>query len=671
MRSEAGAAEMRLLGDPGRHTLGDLAERVIGPGRTPGRIGVDEQVHPPDMTLNDAGVRRGSVIDFAPPPAARSRSTAGHLVQVAGHGAGATVDLQDGVFRLGPTPRAEAAHLQPGPVTDAVVQLRVQGQLVEVEPIGGVTATLTGRRLTSRRAWTTGQLVVADRVFVRSRHPDPPATDAAEDRRHLMPIPVGQSLDRQHDLVGDGSDSHAHDPSIVTVDPVGGLGIVAEHEDAIAILRGIVIELADRSWPHGTALGIRTARPGQWEWTKWLPSVDTPSVEPGTTTSRTRPSRHVVVIDDGTAEEDDRHRHADYVVVIAAAPTQDRLAPGLSTVVHAVGGDHFEPPSAVSVTAIADGSVVVHPRVAPYALPEEVAVHRARRMTNRTTPEPSPSPPSDAELRLIPWTVARAPTAWERLLERRSRPATTVRADRPERTWPRRAVRAADHRPATGDEPAEDPVEPYERLMSGALIDDQRIVLPIGIWAERSDVASIPLHAGRRLAVVGPRRSGRSELLATMAEGARRAGADIDVFAVAPRGGALVEAGAELGVDVANGPAEVAAWCDRIEAAPRPLVFVDGADRVGGPSFVRLAGADFDHAAVVLTLDEEPTRGHWSDPWADGRLTIRLDRPTESAVFDARHRARRFDIVRRPVAAPASSDVGDEGGASHDPEDPT
>ncbi len=151
-------------------------------------------------------------------------------------------------------------------------------------------------------------------------------------------------------------------------------------------------------------------------------------------------------------------------------------------------------------------------------------------------------------------------------------------------------------------------------LVTSAASTDRQLVVPVGLDTRTGEPALSVVPYGEHVVVAGPPASGRSSILVAFAVAARRAAPDLAVFAVAPRGGPLdsVE-----GTDSPAQPDDVAGWVERILAAPgRRLVLVDDADRLGGPSFERLAAARDDGLIVVVAgrAAELRAAGHWSKP---------------------------------------------------------
>jgi len=148
-------------------------------------------------------------------------------------------------------------------------------------------------------------------------------------------------------------------------------------------------------------------------------------------------------------------------------------------------------------------------------------------------------------------------------------------------------------------------------------------VLPVGVDTRDGEIVALTLRRGGSLAVLGPPGSGRTSLLRTMAAGLAAADPDVPRFAIGPRPGGLD------GLAIApSSPADVPAWLDQILApGGQRVVFVDDADRLDGPSFVRLAeAAGAAPVAVVVAGAPDALRaaGHWARPLVRTRSGVLL-----------------------------------------------
>jgi len=604
--TDGGSVDARLTADHTRHTLGDVAAAVLGHDRTP-TIVVDGADRSSDATLTDAGVRRGSAIDLTsatssePSEPADTSPARRLLVESAGYGGQRHLALDDGTYRIGPTRRVNAPHLAPGPVDDALLVVDVGGEVVTVEAAPGHGAALDGELLLGPTRWVDGPLMIDDRILELA---PPDSTEFNRPSGPLTALPLGRSL---------VPDDRA---AAVALDANSGIGIVADPDDAMAILRSIVLAAAIGDHDEATPIDlmIESDRPHVWEWTKWLPTSvrSAHGVVKLLVIDRTDPDTLPIDVPTDCA-------------LVAAAASATMLPTRLGSIVEPVGAGRS---TAVRATTIVDGSPFEHRRIAPFTLDHDLALHHARAMS-RMASSARGSEASPSALTLEPWYVTRAATPTERRALR----------------W--RAGDPAHVSVATG---SSGPTSPEHVVAAGA-IDATRYIVPIGVWADRRSIATLPLIDGRRLAVIGQDDDARADLLALVLEGIGQAeppsGVRIDLFALAPRGGPLISAERRrrLSLDVADDARDVRQWLERIAAARRPFVVVDGIERVGGPSMRWFAGDDFRHATVVVAASDAPDTAHWTLPWHDRWMTIRLDVGAGTASVVSRHRTREVLLV--------------------------
>lgn len=202
-----------------------------------------------------------------------------------------------------------------------------------------------------------------------------------------------------------------------------------------------------------------------------------------------------------------------------------------------------------------------------------------------------------------------------------------------------------------------------DALVGSAAATSRALEVPVGLDTRTAEPAICVAPFGETVIVAGAAGTGRSSLLVAFAAAARQAAPELAVFAVAPRGGPLATVD---GVDRPDEPVAVAAWVDRIIETSGPrLVLVDDADRLGGPSFDRLAAVRDDHLIFVVAgrADDLRTPGHWSKPLqrfrhgillrpspTDGdlvRVALGLRRPR----FDAHHGILVVDGEQVPLLA--------------------
>lgn len=645
--TDGGSVDARLAADPRRHTLGDLAAAVLGHERT-ARVTVDGRALATTTSLLDADVRRGSVIDLVADTtgdAEHEHTASGPprvvVLESAGFGGRRQITLGDGTYRIGPTRRINAPHLADGPVDDALLVVDVAADVVTVDAAPGFGASLDGDLLLGPTRWIDGPLVIDDRIFEVA-----PALPAAHDvvglpRPQGTPtqLPIGRSL------VPDEA------AAAIALDATAGIGIVADPDDAIGILRSIVVAAAlgdDHADGRPLAISIASDRPHAWEWAKWLPHVADGAIQPldGPAIENDRLARGAtsrLLVIDRTDPEALPVTLPTGCAIVAAAPSATMLPAQLGSIVEPVGTGRA---TAIRATTIVDGSPIEHRRIAPHTLDHDLAVDCARSIARSAFVPADPSATSPEQrapeqLSITTWYVTRSATPTERR-------SLSVRPD------DRAHVAIRSSRPL--------PASPHLVATAGT-VDATRYLVPLGLWADRRSVATLPLLTGRRLAVLGPENDARSELLALMLDGIghaeQRPDAAIQMFVLAPRGGAVVspERRHRLALDVADEPRDVRAWLERMAEAPRPFVVVDGAERVGGPSMRWLASDDFRHATIVVAAAALPDADHWSSPWHGRWMTIELGADGETASVASRHRRREILLVRPD--ADIAPDVGD------------
>ncbi len=154
------------------------------------------------------------------------------------------------------------------------------------------------------------------------------------------------------------------------------------------------------------------------------------------------------------------------------------------------------------------------------------------------------------------------------------------------------------------------------------------IAAAIGLSIATGDEALLELEWGENAVVAGGPGTGRSSLLVAIAEAVRAVAPDTPLFGVCPRGGPLNDV---EWIDRPQTPPDVARWVDGIEASVgRRVVLIDDAERLGGPSFERLAKIRSDGLIVVVSgrADRLRDSAGWAKPLMRGRTGVLL-RPSD------------------------------------------
>lgn len=163
--------------------------------------------------------------------------------------------------------------------------------------------------------------------------------------------------------------------------------------------------------------------------------------------------------------------------------------------------------------------------------------------------------------------------------------------------------------------------------------DDAPWQLPVGI-GESLDVVGLTLDAGDHVLIAGGPRSGKSTLLAALAELVTSHDTAVAVTAVTPRRSAL--GGAAGSVSVVNRAERVPEVAAEVLAADGPqLVLVDDADDLDGAGLRDLVAARRPHVHVVAAVRPEvkSVYDHWTKAVAISRLGLWL-RPSQGVDAD-------------------------------------
>lgn len=152
-------------------------------------------------------------------------------------------------------------------------------------------------------------------------------------------------------------------------------------------------------------------------------------------------------------------------------------------------------------------------------------------------------------------------------------------------------------------------------VQTAARIDDDGWWLPIGIGNTRLAPAGFHLRERDHALVIGPARSGKTEVLAVLADAARAADPAIAITVIAPRRSRLTGCRAvSAGLTTAE-PAAIAAAMRAVSG--RHLILIDDADRVDDVNgeLARALGEDHPALHVVAAARSDALRGayaHWT-----------------------------------------------------------
>ncbi|MEM1335100.1 MAG: hypothetical protein AAGG08_16745, partial [Actinomycetota bacterium] len=225
IRSEHGEAEVTVTGAIERLEAGELVAHVLG-GHPPSSVVVDGRTIPGDATLTGGLVGIGSVIEPTPtdPPSERI-GPAVELTQVAGFGAGSTIELAPGSYRLGPSRRVNLDDLADAPVEEPLLRLEIDddaGVVASVDDAAG-QLVIDGEVADGPTRWNTGLLSVDGRVFTHRRvGDDPSAPDDGRAARTAAPVDGRVRLER---------------PTRPPLDPAPPTLVVPSEHDAPALRR--------------------------------------------------------------------------------------------------------------------------------------------------------------------------------------------------------------------------------------------------------------------------------------------------------------------------------------------------------------------------------------------------------------------------------------------------
>ncbi len=315
VRTPHGDADIDIVAAPASTTLGDLIRAVTGQS-APAASRVDGRATATSRTLADLDLVIGSLIDTRP-ESISDQSTAPEessigLVQLTGRGAGTTLRLPPGRFRVGSARRLHADELERAPVETAAFDIEIGAQGVWVSPgvdvagALGVYAPMLGSAPFDRNMrWTGGPLAVGGRLFAldqpyishERRRLAPPNDDGSipfrrepggspSDRRVLVDamndsITGGGGLwarrkdDPQAYEVAFGLHADASTTATVNLQRHRGVAVVGSERFTAALVRTMLVELATQHGPADLDIAIASTPDhiGLWNWAKWLPHV--------------------------------------------------------------------------------------------------------------------------------------------------------------------------------------------------------------------------------------------------------------------------------------------------------------------------------------------------------------------------------------------------------------
>jgi S-DNA-T family DNA segregation ATPase FtsK/SpoIIIE len=154
---------------------------------------------------------------------------------------------------------------------------------------------------------------------------------------------------------------------------------------------------------------------------------------------------------------------------------------------------------------------------------------------------------------------------------------------------------------------------------------DDRWRLPVGLDARSLEPAVLHLHAPCAALVLGDSGTGKSTVITNLARCALAAGVGVDIHAIASTWNQLVLL---PGLTSATTLAGIDTWATEFfDDGDRPrLVFIDDADRLGGPVFERLAALDDPRSIVIAAgrTRELELPSHWTAPLRRSRTALIL-----------------------------------------------
>ncbi len=315
VRTPHGDADIDIVAAPASTTLADLIRAVTGQS-APAASRVDGRATATSRKLADLDLVIGSLIDTRSESVGDSSTSptesAIGLVQLTGRGAGTTLRLPPGRFRVGSARRLHADELERAPVETAAFDIEVGSRGVQVSPGAdvagalGVYAPMLGREPFDRlMPWAGEPLAVGGRLFGldtpyvahERRRLAPPNEDGSipfrresggptSDRRVLVDalrdtMTTGGGLwarrqnDQQAYEVAYGVHADATTSATINLQRHRGIAVVGSERFTAALARTMLVELTTQHGPADLDIAIAATpdRIGLWNWAKWLPHV--------------------------------------------------------------------------------------------------------------------------------------------------------------------------------------------------------------------------------------------------------------------------------------------------------------------------------------------------------------------------------------------------------------
>lgn len=315
VRTPHGDADIDIVAAPASTTLADLVRAVTGQA-PPAATRVDGRAVATTQLLTETDLVIGSLVDTRPEsaedhPIGHDEEAVG-LVQLTGRGAGRTLRLHPGRFRVGSARRLHAGELDRAPVETPAFDIEVGAGGVQVSPgpdiggaLGGYAPTLGSQLLDRRLTWTDERLAVGGRLFELDvpyrRHarrdvalPNEdgsipfqraPGSDAAP-RRILVDayadaltggggLWVRRSTDTDAFVVPFGIHADGVTTASIDLQRHRGVALVGADRFTAALARTMLIESTTRHGPADLDVVIASTPDhiAQWNWAKWLPHV--------------------------------------------------------------------------------------------------------------------------------------------------------------------------------------------------------------------------------------------------------------------------------------------------------------------------------------------------------------------------------------------------------------